>query len=314
MYRQITGEERYTIAVLRRAGHRPAAIARALGRHRSTIIRELRRNRRSDGIYLPAIADGRARRRRSVSRRNRQFGEDAWRLVRAGLAQEWSPDQIAGRLRADDVLRISHETIYRYLLDDRAAGGTLYQQLRGARKQRRKRYGRYDSRGRLSGKRSIAERPLDAEERRTVGHFEGDTMLGGPDRHCLLTLVDRKTGYLMVGKLPARTVDATNARAIALLRRAPQPVRTLTLDNGTEFHGYKTIEAQTQATIYFATPHHAWERGTNENTNGLLRQYLPKGASMQHLTQHDCNALAHRLNTRPRKRLGYRTPEECFVP
>jgi IS30 family transposase len=131
---------------------------------------------------------------------------------------------------------------------------------------------------------------------------------------CVLTLVERKTGYLALGKLQRRTGAAVNDRAYRLIRAQPHPVRTITVDNGTEFHSYAALERVIAARFYFATPHHAWERGTNENTNGLLRQYLPKRASMAQLTQHDCNRIAARLNARPRKRLAYRTPEECYVP
>jgi len=127
-----------------------------------------------------------------------------------------------------------------------------------------------------------------------------------------VSLVERKTGYLVLGKLRARTVAELNRRTIPLLRRQPHPLYTLTCDNGTEFHGYATLEAATTARVYFATPHHAWERGTNENTNGLVRQYIPKRTSMASLTQRDCRAIARALNQRPRKRLGYHTPEECY--
>ena len=140
-------------------------------------------------------------------------------------------------------------------------------------------------------------------------------MLGaGQAGPCILTLVERKTGYVVIGKLRARTTTHVNRRATVLLRRQPRRVRTITADNGTEFHGYPAIERATGTRFYFATPHHAWERGTNENTNGLIRQYLPKGESMAALTQQNCNVIASQLNTRPRKRLGYRTPEECYVP
>ena len=143
-------------------------------------------------------------------------------------------------------------------------------------------------------------------------HFEGDTVLGNSDKHCLLTLVDRKTGFVMIGKLNARTVEATNRCAITLINSARRRVHTVTVDNGTEFHGYKDIEAATGATIYFATPHHSWERGTNENTNGLIRQYTPKRLSMAKLTQRDCDLVANKLNNRPRLRLGFLTPAECY--
>ncbi|MGH7629861.1 MAG: IS30 family transposase [Gemmatimonadales bacterium] len=312
MYSQITVAERYTLGILRQLGYRPAVVARVLGRHRSTIGRELRRNRRDDGSYRPGLAQAWARARRSRSRRNQHFTAADYALVRTYLEQQWSPEQVAGYLRRVQRLAISHETIYRHIWADRRQGGTLYTQLRGARKQRRKRYGRYDSRGRLAGKRPLAARPAQVAARTEVGHWEVDTVLGAGDRHCVLSLVERRTGYLVLGKLAARSTTEVTPRARQLISRERRPVRTVTADNGTEFHDYATIEAATGAQFYFATPHHAWERGTNENTNGLLRQYLPKGQSMAHLTQADCDRLAHRLNARPRKRLGFHTPEECY--
>ena len=150
------------------------------------------------------------------------------------------------------------------------------------------------------------------ENRSRVGHFEGDTVLGSADKHCVLTLVDRKTGYTLIGKLRSRTVREVNRRAIGLLRGSRRRVRTVTVDNGTEFHGHEKIEAATEARFYFATPYHSWERGTSENTNGLIRQYLPKRESMAGITQRDCERIARKLNRRPRKRLGFRTPEECY--
>lgn len=310
-YHQLTSEERYALSTLRKQGQSNAEIARALGRHRSTIARELARNTREDGGYRPSTAQDMTNGRRSRSRRNRRFVGPEWALVVARLEEEWSPEQISGRLKLSGELEISHETIYNYVWKDRKRGGELYRYLRGARKKRRKRYGRYDSRGRLAGKRPIAERPAGAENRSRVGHLEGDTMLGGSDKHCVLTLVDRRTGYVMIGKLEARTTEATNERAISLIRGAKRRVRTVTVDNGTEFHSYSAIERSTGARFYFATPHHAWERGTSENTNGLIRQYLPKRKSMRRVSQLDCSRIARQLNDRPRKRLGYLTPAEC---
>ena len=315
MYPQITAAERYTLGTLRQLGYSAAAIARVLGRHRSTIGREVHRNAtRHDGTYRPQLANWYASSRRSRSRRNQRFTATDWAQVHARLREQWSPEQVAGRLRGEQLLRISHETIYRHIWADKRAGGSLHTHLRGARKQRRKRYGQYDSRGRLAGKRGIAERPAIVDARGRIGDWEADTMLGAlSDSHCLLSLVERKTGYLVLGKLRARTTAEVNRRAIPLMRRQPHPVHTITSDNGTEFHGHAALEAATQAAFYFATPHHAWERGTNENTNGLVRQYVPKRASMAQLTQQDCAAIARRLNHRPRKRLGYRTPEECYA-
>jgi len=249
------------------------------------------------------------------SRRNRRFSAGDWDEVQALLREDWSPEQIAGWLRRQGQLRISHETIYRWIWADKGAGGTLYRHLRGARKQKRKRYGAYDSRGRPAGKRPITTRPSGAEHRSRLGHWEGDTLLGaGQAGPCVLTLVERKSGFLLLGKLPRRTAPFVNRRLHQLIQRQPRPVRTITVDNGTEFHSYAAVEERLPTRFYFATPHHSWERGTNENANGLLRQYLPKRASMAHLSQHDCNRIAAKLNRRPRKRLGYRTPEECYVP
>lgn len=313
-YRQITYEERYTLGLLRREGLCPAEIARVLGRHRSTVLREIRRNRsHSDGSYRPQLADWYARGRRSISRRNQRFTASDWTRVEGLLREDWSPEQVAGWLRRQGQLEISHETIYRYVWEDMRLGGVLHTHLRGARKQRRKRYRSYDSRGRLAGKRPIDTRPAAVESRAQVGHWETDTVLG-EGRPCVLSMVERKTGYLALGQLSARTTAEVNRRTLHLIRKQPRTVRTITADNGTEFHAYAAIERATDARFYFANPHHSWERGTNENTNGLIRQYLPKRKSMTALTQHDCNAIARKLNKRPRKRLGYRTPEECYVP
>jgi IS30 family transposase len=313
-YHQITLEERISIALLRRQGVGVAGIARELRRHRSTIYRELGRNcSHYDGAYRASKADSWTRSRRSHSRRNQRLTPEDWHLVEQLLKEDWSPEQVAGRLRRDGRLQICHETIYRHIWHDKRQGGTLHLHLRGARKQRRKRYRSYDSRGRLAGKRPIGDRPAGAEHRSRVGHWEADTLLGR-GKPCLVTLVDRKTGYVAIGKLNARTAAELSRRTIQLVQRQPRPVRTVTADNGTEFHGYTDIERATQARFYFATPHHAWERGTNENTNGLLRQYLPKRQSMASLSQDDCNAIARKLNARPRKRLRYRTPQECYYP
>jgi transposase, IS30 family len=313
-YCQITSAERYTLALLRQRGLFPAAIARVLGRHRSSISRELRRNAsHSDGTYRPPLADWYAHGRRSRSRRNTQFSTSDWAWVETLVRADWSPEQSAGRLRREGVLHISHETIYRRIWRDKQVGGDLHRHLRGRQKLRRKRYGTYDSRGRVTGKRPITARPIGAERRSRFGHWEGDTMLGaGQAGPCILTLVERKSGYLVIGKLRQRSARHLNRRLVQLLPAQCRPVRTITVDNGTEFHSYAALEQRLPTRFYFATPHHSWERGTNENTNGLIRQYLPKGQSMAHLSQRDCDRLAQKLNRRPRKRLGYRTPEECY--
>jgi len=313
-YHQITSGERYAIAALRRRGLSLRAIARDLRRAPSTLSRELARNRSSQGRYTPTKAESYAHARRRRSRRGSHFTVADWALVEELLALDWSPEQVAGWLRRHELLAISHETIYVHVWREKRAGGELWTHLRQAGKQRRKRYGAYDSRGRLAGKRHISERPAEAEARAVVGHWEADTVMGSEHgRNSVITMVERVTGYLVMGKLARHCAAEATARCIELIGRHPGLVATVTADNGTEFHSYAEIEAATGAVFYFATPHHSWERGTNENTNGLLRQYLPKRTSMAHVTQTNCDAIAAKLNSRPRKRLGYRTPEECYV-
>ena len=315
-YAQITLEERYAISALRKLGYSCAAIARELGRHPSTISREVRRNAwRTDGrTYWVEKAQSYTNQRRRVSRRNTQFTAAQWAFVEELLREDWSPEQVAGWCARFNILAISHETIYRRIHADRARGGNLYTHLRVMTKHLRKRYGTYDSRGRLAGKRHISTRPAGAANRSRIGHWEGDTVLGNTQHGaCVVTLVERKSGFVAIGLLAHRTAANTNARLQQLIEAQPRPVRTLTLDNGTEFHSYRQLEAVVSTKCYFATPHHSWERGSNENINGLFRQYAPKRTSMEHLTQRDCQRIADKLNRRPRKRLGFRTPEEVYA-
>lgn len=312
IYQQLTLEDRIRMGELRLQGLRVAQIARRLGRHRSTIYREFQRNscHRTDGAYRPSKAERRTRARRSRSRRNSHFTEEHFKQIRFCLRQKWSPEQISGRLRAHGKLSISHETIYQYIWLDKWLGGQLWRHLRQSPKLRRKRYRSYDSRGRMAGKRHISERPKSAEGRRHRGHWEIDTVMGKGSKDCIVTLVERKTGFVMIGKLTDRTTRNLNKKTRRLIGRDPWAFRTITADNGTEFHQYKDIENVHSVRFYFANAYHSWERGSNENANGLIRQYLPKGASMNNLTQPQCDVIAKKLNTRPRKRFNFKTPEE----
>ena len=250
--------------------------------------------------------------RSKILRRNSRFSINDLRIVEKLIRKQWSPEQISGRLRSEGALSISHETIYVHIWNDRAAGGSLYKHLRCATKKRRKRHNTYDSRGRLAGKRHISDRPGFVDKRNTVGHWEIDTVVGVKSKDCVVTLVERKTGFAMIGKLEDRSKLGMTKRVRSLIRREPNCFATITSDNGTEFHDYESVERTTGVRYYFATPYHSWERGSNENFNGLLRQYIPKKTNLETLSQRSCDALAKTINTRPRKRLGYRTPEECF--
>lgn len=194
---------------------------------------------------------------------------------------------------------------------DKKRGGTLFQHLRQPVRYR-KRYATIEKRGRLLGKRHISERPADVDARKQIGHWEMDIVVGVRTNHCIVTLVERVTGATMIGRLRCRKVVDVNRRVIEMIQENSQLFRTITVDNGPEFHGYKEIEAATGVTIYFANPYASWERGTNENTNGLIRQYIPKRTSMKRLTQERCSVIADALNNRPRKRHGFRTPLELL--
>lgn len=312
-YNQLTLCERYTISRLRITGHSVTRIGQILGRHRSTIHREIQRNSVQQvgrWTYSPSKAQKKRNRRLRWTRRGRQHTDWQYSRVETLLRQQWSPQQVAGTLKKQGEFAISFQTIYRHVRRDWKAGGQLWRQLRHRYKRRKRHYG-LERRGRLPGKRMIDERPAVVETRQQPGHWEIDTVKGAAwEKPCIVTLVERASGYVLIGKLPNGTTKATNRRTIALIRRARLPCLTITADNGTEFHNYAQIEAATGATVYFARPHHPWERGSNENTNGLIRQYSPKGVSMATLTQRQCDAIAHKLNTRPRKRYGYDTPKQ----
>jgi IS30 family transposase len=314
MYRQLTQEERYAITAQLMCGWSQTQIAQLLERDRSTISRELRRNAtHHDGKYRAEKAHSYAVARRRRCRRKPHFSAADMALIARLVRKKWSAVQIAGELRDDGKLRISHETIYRRIRWDKRAGGDLWRHTRIMSKFGRKRYRSVDSRGVLPGKRSIAERPVEVERREQIGHWEGDTVMGRDRHHCVLTLVERKTGYAIIKKLRRRSKDEVTRAATRAIRRHCRNFKTLTLDNGTEFHDYAILEQRFPVTVYFATPYHSWERGSNENFNGLLRQYLPRGTCMRNVTQAQCDHIADDLNHRPRKRHNFKTPAALYL-
>lgn len=315
-YKQLTYEERIILITLKQQGLSIRDIAKKLGRHFSTLYRELGRNR-CDGIdtaYRAFKANRRAVARRRRSRRNKHYCEADFKPIKRLLKKKLSPEQVIGYMRRHGLIKsnMSHETIYQYIWRDKANGGNLWTHLRQSNKQRRKRYNAYDSRGRLAGKRHISERPSSIETRKYKGHWEIDTVHGRGSSHCIVTLLERKTGYVMIGKLPDKTTAALNKKTISLINRDTANFKTITADNGTEFHQYKLIEQRHPVKFYFANPYHSWERGSNEHVNGLIRQYLPKKESMGSVTQQQCDKIAAELNSRPRKRFSYKTPEEMY--
>ena len=224
---------------------------------------------------------------------------------------DWSPESISQRFRLERNVSISHEWIYQHVYRDKQEGGHLYQHLR-QQKPRRRRYGKYGRRSYLVGTRSIEERPKSAESRRWFGHWEGDTMIGKGRQGGLLTLVERKARYLLACHIASHHGEVVQRAVRETLTPVLPRVKTITYDNGREFAGHKGMEKDLDAKVYFAHPFSSWERGTNEQTNGLLRQYFPKKRSLAHVSAKEIAHALSRLNHRPRKCLGYRTPHEVF--
>jgi IS30 family transposase len=312
-HEQLSRDERYAIAGMKTRGYSKREIGRCLGRDPSTICREMKRNSFDQtDKYWAEKAHALAMARRHKSRKKSQYSQQEWAEVDAKLQQEWSPKQIVGTRYLELKRTMSYETIYRRIRIDRKRGGRLWTHMRHMSKAFRKRKGSPATRGRLVGKRHISERPAAVELRREVGHCEGDTVMGFDQRHCVLTLVERTTGFVQIKKLTARTKEQASAALAQCIIKLHGVIKSITLDNGTEFHDYESVEKQFGVEFYFATPYRSWERGANENTNGLIRQYLPKGMCMKSLTQAQCNWIANELNNRPRERLGFRTPAEVF--
>ena len=307
-YRQLTQEQRYQIYALKKTKHSLAEIATVIGVHKSSVSRELKRNRGQRG-YRPQQAHELAvdRRQKAGSR----ITVEVWTVVESLLRQDWSPEQISGRLKKEQGVRISHEWIYQYVLKDKQAGGNLYRHLR-CQKQRRKRYGTYDRRGKLPNCRSIEERPAIVSTRKRLGDWEVDTLIGKQQKQALLTLTERKSRFTLLGKLSRRTAQTVRQQVCKLLLPVRDKVHTLTSDHGKEFADHAQIAESLQLTFYFAHPYAAWERGTNENTNGLLRQYFPKKSDLQFVSNKKIEKAMSRLNFRPRKCLAFRTPFEVF--
>lgn len=310
-YTHLTKEERYQIRAMLSAEYTMRDIARELGRSPSTISREVRRNRGQRG-YRPKQAHELAEDRARSCRCRHRITPDQWRTVERLIRLDWSPQQIAGRTRLEGSVRVSHEWIYEFIYADKLLGGDLHTHLR-CQKQRRKRYGSgRQRRGQIVDRVGIEQRPAAADERAEIGHWEVDTIIGKGHRGACLTAVERVSRYTRVAKLNRRTARATGDQLRKRLKPLIEVVHTITGDNGKEFGDHSRISFALECDFYFADPYSSWQRGTNENTNGLIRQYLPKDRDLTTLTGPEVRMIENRLNYRPRKCLGYLTPHEIL--
>jgi len=315
--RHLTLAERELLAIRLALGDTKGEVAKELGCHESTIRRELKRNGVEE-TYLPAQAEALADQRRRESKA-------PWKLERAelaafvkeGLRQYWSPEEIAGRWRKEHPRRrrqwVSHQCLYDWIWRQKAQGQDWHRYLRRAYKKRRKRQESPERRGRIVGRVGIEQRPAIVEKRQRLGDWESDRMEGSGSTAGLASHVERKSRYTVLAELADGTAATFNAGTIHAFRRhGDLPRRTTTADNGKEFAAHAELAARLGLDVYFAQPYHAWERGTNENTNGLVRQFFPKGLDLRQVTARQVAHVEHLLNNRPRKCLGYRTPLEVL--
>jgi len=308
-YTQLTQEQRYQIYALLKMEHSQTEIANVLGVHKSTISREVRRNCGKRG-YRPKQAHRfRLKRRREAVKK--RIPVETWAWIDEKIRQDWSPEQISGWLKKNTNTAVSHEWIYQHIYLDKRAGGDLHKHLR-CQKKRRRRAGDNDRRGKIPNQVSIEKRPEIVEKRERIGDWEADTIIGAGKQGAIVTLVERMSRFTLLKQVTRRTAAAVEDAILELLRPYQTVTLTITFDNGKEFANHQTIAHKLQANAFFAHPYASWERGTNENTNGLIRQYFPKGSDFSSITDDQISFVKERLNDRPRKCLDFQSPIMVF--
>lgn len=310
-YKQITTTERYIIKGLLDNGISKSCIAKQLGRHPSTIGREIYRN---SGLknYRPKQANEFAENRKIIKVKVHKMTHSTINKVNGMLKQFWSPEQISSVIKELYSICICPLTIYRYIARNKANGGNLWRFLRQANRRRRKKYGSLNSRGYIPNRVSIEERPDIVDRKNRIGDWELDTMIGSNHKGVLLTIVERKSKFTLIGKCKDKSADSVTSSILALLKPYKDMVKTLTMDNGKEFAGHEIFSEKLSSPAFFAHPYSSWERGLNENTNGLIRQFFPKGHSLKMISKKSIKRVMDLLNYRPRKTLGFKMPVEIL--
>ena len=318
-YKHLNIGERESILKMLSEQKNMTLVAELIGRNKGTISRELSRNLSSTGEYKPHLAQRYYNKRRDASKQPYRLGQHGRlrRYVHNKLKQYLSPEQIAGRIKTDypdDLqMRVSPLVIYNWVQRDKKTGGKLYKFLRQGHRKRRKKRGSLNNQGQIPDRRPISERPKTVDKRQELGHWEGDTVVGKSNGSFIATHVERKSRYLLVGKTDDKSAESMNATTRRLFRKIPKSKRkTMTFDNGKEFAGFKALEKAVGFCCYFADPYSSYQRGTNENTNGLLRQFFPKGTDFNEISEEEIDKTAALINNRPRKCLNYRTPHEVL--
>lgn len=307
-YRHLTCEQRYHIYAMKKAEFSSAQIAEEIGVNRSTIYRELKRNSGERG-YRPKQAHEKATLRRFEAVKFVKMTPSLTTLVEEKVRDKWSPEQVSGWLLMDKDICLSHERIYQHIWEDKHNGGILYLHLRRQGKKYEKRRNGRSSRGQIKDRIGIEKRPSVVDRRTRVGDWEIDTVIGKGHRGALVTIVERKTQHLVSKRVMDKSAESVTQATIELLAPYKDRVHTITADNGKEFANHKEIAEKLEAKVYFARPYHSWERGLNENSNGLLRQYFPKSTDFTKVEEDDVKFAVDAINSRPRKTLSYKTPQ-----
>jgi len=311
-YKQLTLEKRYQISALIKAGLNQKNIALELGVHPSTISREFKRN--SDVIrgYNAEFAQVQSTKVERQKKKRFSLTKPIEKYIRAKLKQDWSPEQISGRMKLDTGISVVHETIYRYIYTNKKNNGKLYKYLRHKNKKYHCRSNNYQARGTIIDRVMIDKRPKIVEKKSRIGDLEIDTVVGKDHKGFLVTVVDRKSKFVLIKNVPTKEASVVTEALIEMIQPIKAITKTITSDNGKEFAYHKQVSAALDTDFYFANPYHSWERGLNEHTNGLIRQYLPKKSEFLKVSKEEIIMIQDRLNHRPRKVLKYKTPYEVF--
>jgi len=311
--KHLTQEQRYHISALVKTNHSRGQIAELIGCSKSTVSRELQRNcDKRDGSYWPDLAQRKTKARHKAKPKKRRLTASIEAYVRQRLNEGYSPEQIVGDAARKGIECVSHERIYQFVWNDKKQGGKLYRHMRTKGRRYAKRGSSKGKRGQIIGRVDIGQRPAVVEEKQRVGDLEMDLVIGQGHSGALLTISDRATGMLKMAILESKEAAMVLAKAVELLADWKSHLHTVTTDNGKEFAYHQKLAEQLEVECYFAKPYHSWERGANENLNGLVRQYFPKGSSFERVTQQRVDEVTEKLNQRPRKRFGYRSPNEVF--
>ena len=318
-YKHLDYLKRCQILAFWKAGYTQIEIAKEVGVHQSTISREFNRNitfvRTKLGYwqYKPDYAQAHAKSRHKIKNKKIKLTPEAIKFIREKLQQKWSPDQISGYAKKHQLFSIGKEWIYQFILKDKEKGGTLYLNLRHQNKKYRKRYGSPKRQGPIKNRRFIDERPHIVDEKNRIGDWEIDTIIGKQQKQAVISIVERFSKKTILRKVQRKTANDVASATIEGLKMHLGSVLSITADNGSEFAFHEKISQELNTDFYFAHPYSSWERGLNENTNGLVRQYLKKGSCFARVNNSDLEVISDHLNNRPRKSLGYATPNEIFI-